>query len=81
MNRTQHIHFLLGEKYGHENIGLINVISYKVDAKEQKDGDNIVWSVENLESGQRFISGHKFININTKEFIDLRKEKEEGLFI
>lgn len=78
MNRIQHIHFLLGEKYGHDNIGLLNVVSSIIEAKEEILDNNIIWTI--TDNVKKRIIGHKYININTKEIIDLKKEKESGLF-
>ena len=67
--------YLLGEKYGHSNIGQFNNIRYIIDMEQDDDG---VWS--KIKSTKQQITGTYFMNIETKEKIDLKKEINEGLY-
>lgn len=74
MNKVDYIYFCLCQKYGNE------AIAFKKEIKTQYDmvfKDNLF---EPQDEPNYLLGGVYFINIFTKEKIDLKKEAELGTF-
>lgn len=77
MNKLDFIYYKLCKKYGFERIAYKKEIKSFIDMKPNPENkDEFIY---NEDLGESF-GGIYFINIYTKEKIDLRKEQMEGTF-